>query len=179
MAGSVGHLIMVTGPSGVGKSTVTEQLHQRLGGDWLLWQSDLCSPKRHPIPAQLAANMTREQGLALEGRMFAANIGAISAYLTNDWPVVAELAVMTAAEADDVLRFATVRTMLVQLTCSPATLAKHLQQRDTPVPMDWATNFYEHWGSVNLPGAVRIDVDDTTATQVVDEILRRWTGSDS
>lgn len=179
MAESAGNLIMVTGPSGVGKTTITEQLHQRLAGDWLLWQSDHCSPRRHPMSAQKSASLTREQQLVLEKRMFAANIDAIAAYLDNDWPVVAELAIMTAAEADAVRKSGTGRTTLVQLDCSPETLATHLQQRDTPVPMDWAVNFYEHWRNVDLPGAVQIDVDDITPTQVVDHILQCWTSGES
>jgi hypothetical protein len=79
----------------------------------------------------VSANLTREQGLDLEQRMFAANIGAIAAYLNNDWPVVAELAVMTAADADAVRQIGAGRTMLVQLSCSAATLAARLQERDT------------------------------------------------
>lgn len=166
---------MVTGPSGVGKSTIAQQLHQRLGGDWLLWQSDLCQPRHHPV----SANLTREQGLDLEQRMFAANIGAIAAYLNNGWPVVAELAVMTAAEADAVRQIGPGRTMLVQLSCSPETLAAHLQERNTPVPIDWAVNFYEQWQDVDLPGAVRIDVNDTTPAQVVDQVLQHQMSLDA
>lgn len=146
---------------------------KRLGGDWLLWQSDLCQPRHRPVPA----NLTPEQRQALEERMFAGNIGAISAYLNNDWPVVAELAVMTAADAEAVQKIGIGRTMLIQLSCSPETLAAHLQQQDTPVPMEWAVDFYEHWRTVALPGAVQIDVNDMTATQVVDQVLRQWTSS--
>jgi len=170
VAEPAGHLIMVTGPSGVGKSTITEQLHQRLGGDWLLWQSDHCQPRHHPV----SANLTPDQAMGFEERMFSANIGAIAAYLNNGWPVVAELAVMTAVEAATVRTAGQGRTMLVQLGCSPETLAAHVQERDTPVPVDWAVSFYEQWRNVDLPGAVRIDVNDITSSQVVDEILHRW-----
>jgi len=164
---------MITGPSGVGKSTITQQLHQRLGGDWLLWQADLCQPKHHPA----SSNLTAEQGLALEQQMFTANIGAVTAYLNNSWPVVAELAVMTAAEADAVHNSGPCQVLLVQLSCSPETLAAHLQERDTPVPMDWAINFYQQWHDIDLPGAVRIDLDNLTPAQVVDQILQHRTRS--
>lgn len=169
------NLIMVTGPSGSGKSTITERLHQRLGGDWLLWQVDRCSPIQHAAPR----NLTREQGLALDARMFAANIAAIAAYLNNGWPVVAELAVMTTAEADAVQKIGADRTILVQLSCSAETLASHLRQRDTPVPMEWAIGFYEHWRGVHLPGAIQMDVDGIAATQVVDQLLQRWTTAEA
>jgi len=45
---SAGDLIMVTGPSGVGKSTVTQRLHQRLGGDWLLCNQIPVNPSTSP-----------------------------------------------------------------------------------------------------------------------------------
>jgi len=179
VANSAGNLIMLTGPSGVGKSTITEQLHQRLGGDWLLWQADRCQPRGRLLSAEQSANLTYAQALALEERMYAANISAISAYLSNDYPVVAELAVMSAAEADAVHKSSPGRTMLVQLTCTPETLAQHLQERDTPVPIKEAISFYERWRNVDLPDAVRIHVDNTTSAQVVDQILQRSTNSRS
>ncbi|GAB3923113.1 hypothetical protein GCM10011575_00500 [Microlunatus endophyticus] len=172
MSQTTADLILVTGPSGVGKSTVSQQIHDRLGGDWLLWQADLCQPRHHPIPTSL----TPEQGLALEQRMFAANVDAIGAYLSNNWPVVAELTAMTAREADAIRRSATGRVMLVQLDCSPEALAAHLQLRDTPVPMDWAVTFYERWRGVTLPGAIRVDVTDKAPAEVVDRILHCWSG---
>lgn len=174
MAVSTGDLILVTGPSGVGKSTVTEELHQRLADNWMLWQSDRCSPRAHPEWAKLAAKLPFEDQLALEERMIAANVGAIASYLDNGWPVVAELAVMTEADVDVVRRRAQGRTMLIQLSCSPETLATHLQQRDTPASIEWAVEFYERWRNVTLPRAVRIDVDDITPGQVTDRILQQW-----
>lgn len=170
---------MVTGPSGVGKSTITQELHQRLGGDWLLWQSDVCSPRNHPISAEQAATLTHERALALDQRMFAANLAAVTAYLDHNWHVVSELSIMTPAEAEAVRKSNKARTMLVQLNCSPETLAEHLRERDTPVPDDVAIDIYRNWADVDLPDAVHIDVDSLTAAQVVNKILRVWAGPES
>lgn len=166
MPDSVKNLILVTGPSGVGKSVITDRLHQRLGGDWLLWQADRCAPRNHPAPS----NLTPEQGRALDERMFAANIGAIASYLNHDWPVVAELTIVSAREADAIARVTGADLLIIHLDCSPQTLNSHLRERGTPNSAS-ALAFYQFWRTVQLPQAVKISVDDINPDQAVDRIL--------
>lgn len=163
-------LILVTGPSGVGKSTVTNLLHQRLDGpDWVLWQADLCQPRHKPVPKSI----TPTDAQRLEERMFTANLGAIASYLGSGMSVVVELTILTDREAAAVRALTPGRSMIIQLGCGPETLRDHLNRRDTPVPAEWAASFYDQWHGIELP-AVKIDVDDRTADEVTSEILTHW-----
>lgn len=166
-----GDLLLVTGPSGVGKSTITEMLQRDLSPDWLLWQADRCQPRTGALPASLS----HEEALRLEARMFAANLGAIAAYLQNGWSVVAELAVMSPSDAAAVHAIAPGRSAIVQLDCSPETLSSHLSERETPVPDAWATDFYKAWVDVGLPAAIKINVDGRSPDEVVRAVIANRT----
>jgi hypothetical protein len=103
--------------------------------------------------------------------MFVSNAASIASYLMNGWSVVAELAVMTPFEAAAIRGIALGGFMLVQLDCSPTTLAAHLSERSTPVPDEWAVKFYDAWHNIDLGPSITIQVDGQTPGQVVDELL--------
>ncbi|HEY9290201.1 MAG TPA: AAA family ATPase [Microlunatus sp.] len=162
---------MITGPSGVGKSTISQDLHRRLDGhNWLLWQADHCQPRLKPLSPQTTA----EEANTLEARMFAANTASIAAYLHNGWSVVAELTVMDSESVTALHQTNAGRLLLIHLDCNTETLAAHLKERDTPVPNEWAVSFHDAWHNIELPNALRISVDDLTPPQVTDEILNNW-----
>lgn len=163
---------MVTGPSGVGKSTISRGLHQRLAGaNWLLWQADLCQPRADGIDLD---SVGAETG---EARMFAGNLAAIAGYLIRSWSMLVELTVLNAADARAVRDIAPGRSMIIRLDCTPETLADHLAERDTPVSDEWAISAYESWRAIDLPGAQQITVDGRSADDVVEQIMVRWAGS--
>lgn len=168
---SRGDLILVTGPSGVGKSTVTTLLHQRLEGqDWVLWQADLCQPRRKPLPKSIPLPEADQ----LEDRMFVANLGSIASYLDAGMSAVVEMTILTGREASAVHALTPGRSMIIQLDCSPETLIDHLHSRHTSVGPEWAQSFYDRWRSVELPDAIPVAVDARTADDVTSTILAHW-----
>ncbi len=110
----------------------------------------------------------------MDDRKFAADLAAIAAYLNHGWSVVAELTVLTAAESTAIHDIAPARSLIIQLDCSPETLATHLRERDSSVPDEWAASNHSSWKDVDLQQTIMIAVDRRTANDVVAQIAATW-----
>jgi chloramphenicol 3-O-phosphotransferase len=128
-------VIMLTGPSGVGKSTVALSLQQVLAAPWVFFEYDRCSP-RLPMgnPAMTSVS---------ESQILRANLAAARAYVDSGFHMIVEI---TLIDDDlDVVRetLAGLEVFTVVLDCSRAELAAHLTERQSRVPVDQALDFYE------------------------------------
>lgn len=84
---------------------------------------------------------------------------------------------MTAPEVDAVLKCGREEPCWSNSAALPRP-SQHTSNNATPL-CQWIgpVNSYEHWRQAVLPGAVRLDINEITATQVVDQILHHWTDS--
>lgn len=80
-----GGLIMLTGPSAAGKTTVALELQRLLEGRWAFWEVDRAQPHAAPQPGA-----TVEDDLA----MSRANLRALRAYLETGLSVIGEMDVL-------------------------------------------------------------------------------------
>jgi hypothetical protein len=137
--------IFISGPSGVGKTTVSQRLVRRLADPWLFFEVDRCQP---PLPDR--------PGLATienDRAMVAANVGAVRSYVDAGFRVLAEMDV-----ADDFGQ-ATVRQLLggrarsIVLTSSARAEARR------------------QWDKVDVD---RIEWTDSRSVEDVVEAVRSW-----
>ncbi|OIV38702.1 hypothetical protein BIV57_04225 [Mangrovactinospora gilvigrisea] len=154
--------IILTGPSGVGKSTIGRRLQQVLPGPWLLYEVDQCSP---PIPP----------GSLTEQQIVAANIGAARAWADTGIPVIVEIALL----GEEDLQIARSglhghHVFVVVLDCTRIVLEAHLAARGVAgPPPSHALPFYQRTAGRWPTGAdLQLCVDGLTPDQAAARIAQ-------
>jgi predicted kinase len=157
--------IFLSGPSGVGKTTVSRALIRRLTEPWLFFEVDKCQPTLPDRPEVATIEIDRA--------MVAANIGAVRSYVDSGFRVLAEMDV-----ADDFSR-TTVRQLLgkrartIVLTCSTETAVNRASTRSAGVSMDFVRRhtLSRSWNDVEVD---RIEPTDGRDLEEVVEAVRSW-----
>ena len=154
--------LLLTGPSGVGKSTVAGVLQARLSEGWLFYEVDRCSP-RHPPFASFA---TPENDRALTR----ATLAAAAVYVAHGFRVILEIDVATPG------RLPLVRETLgdipvVLLTCSESTMRTRAHGRGQgAVDPRWALNHWRQGMWDKLVADLVVGTDNRSADEVAGEV---------
>jgi chloramphenicol 3-O-phosphotransferase len=160
-----GRIVFVTGPSGVGKTTVGRTLREILGHGWLFWEADRCQPACKLEPS---ADWTSAD---LERAMTMANLCAIRAYADAGFDVVAELLVSypdsPAAIAE---HLGDLDVTVVLLIAERNTVLARISQRTSTVDLTWAARFLDALDWAATPSDVMIDTTDRDAADVASQI---------
>ncbi len=154
--------VLLTGPSGVGKSTVGQVLQDRLTDGWLVYEADRCSPRLPPLDSFATA----ENDLA----MTRASLGAAGAYLANGFRVIVEIDVASPGRhplAQEILE----DTPVVLLSCSEATIRERASGRGpNAVDPTWALGHWRNGMWDHLNADLVIETDNRSPDEVADEV---------
>ncbi|MGI8807333.1 MAG: phosphotransferase-like protein [Acidimicrobiales bacterium] len=152
--------IFVSGPSGVGKTSILLRLQERLADPWLFFESDRCQPG---LPARRELATTEN-----DRAMTLANVRAVRAYVDAGFRILAELDV-----ADDVGRLAVhqelgSRSRSLVLACSVETAVHRASTRSPPVSLDFvrAHAAGRDWEAANSDHVERTDA------RALDEVVK-------
>lgn len=156
--------VFLSGPGGVGKTTVGRQLQEMLPDDWLYFEGDRCQPMVPARPAFATAESER--------RLSRATLEAARAYVTAGFPTLVEIDVVGGERPDicaDVFRG--VPTVLIVLTARRDVAMRRVLGRGTDE--QWLQTYESTYDSVawaNAPTAAIIDTTERAAADVAAEV---------
>lgn len=155
-----GRALILTGPSGVGKTAVGLRLQDLLDTPWLFYEVDRTQPQLPKDATQLATvetdNLLR-RCLLRAGRV----------YLDAGFSLIIEIGLSGQADQRIVEEtLAGVDLTIVVLTCEPETRERHLAGRHGPVDDNWARETYRRQTQPPLHGSHVVATDDRTITEV-------------
>ncbi len=160
-----GRSLILTGPSGVGKTAVGVELQQILREPWLLYEVDRAQPR----PPDKAEFRTIEN----DRRMRLAVVHAARAYLDAGFSLMIEIGLIDETDrlsADAALRG--IDTTVITLSCNRSTLEQHLDERSSNVDKDWAREFHRRYGEASPGPGIIETTDNRTVTDVAMAVAR-------
>jgi chloramphenicol 3-O-phosphotransferase len=158
--GATGRIVFVTGPSGVGKTTVCRLLRGLLGGGWLFWEADSCQPL-------LTAVVDERTAAGLEMAMTRANLGAIRSYAAAGFDVLAELAVSFPERAAAVAEhLGDLDVAVVLLIADREAVLARIGQRSGSTDPGWAARYFDACDWSASPSDFMVDTTDLAPADI-------------
>ena len=155
-----GRALIITGPSGVGKTAVALHLQHTLEEPWLFYEVDRAQPR---LPKDRPDFATIEN----ERRMRRAVLGAARAYLDAGFSLIIEVGLFGETDRGSVDEsLAGIDTTVVVLSCSRSTLEHRLNERTSRVDKAWARKFYERFAGVAIESSIVVPTDDRSVSEV-------------
>lgn len=152
-----GRALVLTGPSGVGKTAVGVRLQQILAEPWLFYEVDRAQPR----PPNRAEFRTIEN----DRRMRLAVLRAACVYLEAGFSLIIEIGLFEETDrrsVDEAMRG--IDTTVVALSCNRSTLEQHLDERASTVDKDWARESHRRYGEAAPITGIIEATDDRSVT---------------
>lgn len=154
-----GRALVLTGPSGVGKTAVGLRLQQILPEPWLFHEIDRAQPSA-PVRAEF-------QTVENDRRLRLAALSATRAYLDAGFSLIIEIGLFDETDSRSLADALTgIDTTVVVLSCSRSTLEQHLDERTSPVDKDWAREFHRRLGTAVIESGIIETTDNRSVTEV-------------
>jgi predicted kinase len=154
-----GRALVLTGPSGVGKTAVGLRLQQILPEPWLFHEVDRAQPS--------APDRAEFQTVENDRRLRHAALSAARAYLDAGFSLIIEIGLFDESDSRSLAdALAGIDTTVVVLSCSRSTLEQHLEQRASRVDKHWAREFHRRIGA----GVIESGIVETTDNRSVTEV---------
>lgn len=163
-----GKALILTGPSGVGKTTVALQLQRTLTNPWLFYEVDRAQPRPPNRPDFMTVDNDR--------RLRRANLLAARGYLDSGFSTIIEIGLTDEGDRkalDEAM--SGIDTTVITLSCDAATLERHLAERDGTADA-WAREHHAQLSGA-LPGAVEITTDGRDPATVASAIATLLTAA--
>lgn len=156
-------VVVLTGPSAAGKTTVANNLQAILPGTWLFYEVDRCQP----TVSALAGMATAANDLA----MTRANLRAARAYLDEGFSLIIEMDVSGERRplVDEI--FADVTIRVVVLVCTAETVVGRLHPKGPgDTDLQWALRQRQSYDWESLPADLVVHTDHRASREVAVEI---------
>jgi chloramphenicol 3-O-phosphotransferase len=154
-----GRALVLTGPSGVGKTAVGLRLQQILPEPWLFHEVDRAQPS--------APDRAQFHTVENDRRLRHATLCATRAYLDAGFSLIIEIGLFDETDSRSLAdALAGIDTIVVVLSCSRSTLEQHLDERTSAVDKDWAREFHRRLGAAVIESGIVETTDDRSVTEV-------------
>ena len=152
--------VFLSGPGGVGKTTVGRHAQRLLADHWLYFEVDRCQPLVPPNPDFATVDNDR--------RLTRATLQAARSYVTTGFPTLVEMDVISGQRreiCEDV--FPGVPFHLVVLTARRDVVMRRVQERGTDIQsLETFRAMYDAVAWEDIPAAATIDTSDHPEDQV-------------
>jgi chloramphenicol 3-O phosphotransferase len=167
---TLGRLVLLNGPTGAGKTTLTHAVSARLTTPWLVLPMDLF----HEARTRPETDLTPRQHHDVLRRTRAAYHRALSGAVSSGCDVLADHLLSEPWRVDDLLRLTEgLDVLLVHVTCSPAELRRRERARGRRDPRDaiiQQRQVFQH-GDCDLTVDTTYGPDEPTAALL--DLIRR------
>jgi chloramphenicol 3-O-phosphotransferase len=154
-----GRALVLTGPSGVGKTAVGLRLQQILPEPWLFHEIDRAQPS--------ALDRAEFRSVENDRRLQHAALSATRAYLDAGFSLIIEIGLFDETDSRSLAdALAGIDATVVVLSCSRSTLEQHLGERTSPVDKDWAREFHRRLGAAVIESGILETTDNRSVTEV-------------